>query len=211
LTPNHGTQYVVTRWYRAPELLLSCTEYTSAIDIWSVGCIFAELIARRPIFPGKDYIHQLNLITRIMGSPEPTKLDWIQSDKARRYLISLPQCPPADLTQLFPRASDAALECVVGMLAFTPSQRMRVEDVLSHTYLASLSDPQDEPVAPGPFQFPFDDVKLLSDDDVRELVEEECSNYLHLREEQPPPGKIQCACCLCVHVPYCWRRIGTLG
>ncbi|MBA0646263.1 hypothetical protein Goklo_014240, partial [Gossypium klotzschianum] len=57
------TEYVVTRWYRAPELLLNCSEYTAAIDIWSVGCILGEITSRQPLFPGKDYVHQLRLIT----------------------------------------------------------------------------------------------------------------------------------------------------
>ncbi|RZB53425.1 mitogen-activated protein kinase homolog MMK2-like isoform X2 [Glycine soja] len=59
------TEYVVTRWYRAPELLLNCSEYTAAIDIWSVGCILGEIITRQPLFPGKDYVHQLRLITEL--------------------------------------------------------------------------------------------------------------------------------------------------
>ena len=59
------TEYVVTRWYRAPELLLNCSEYTAAIDIWSVGCIFMEILKREPLFPGRDYVQQLNLITQV--------------------------------------------------------------------------------------------------------------------------------------------------
>lgn len=62
------TEYVVTRWYRAPELLLNCSEYTAAIDIWSVGCILGEIMTRRPLFPGKDYVHQLRLITEVWFS-----------------------------------------------------------------------------------------------------------------------------------------------
>lgn len=60
------TEYVVTRWYRAPELLLNCSEYTAAIDVWSVGCILAEILTREPLFPGKDYVHQLRLITEVL-------------------------------------------------------------------------------------------------------------------------------------------------
>ena len=78
------TEYVVTRWYRAPELLLSCAEYTAAIDVWSVGCIFAELLGRKPLFPGKDYVHQLNLITRVIGSPSEVRsphTDWSPYDR----------------------------------------------------------------------------------------------------------------------------------
>ncbi|XP_056863303.1 mitogen-activated protein kinase 12-like [Raphanus sativus] len=59
------TEYVVTRWYRAPELLLNCSEYTAAIDIWSVGCILGEIMTGQPLFPGKDYVHQLRLITEV--------------------------------------------------------------------------------------------------------------------------------------------------
>ena len=59
------TEYVVTRWYRAPELLLNCSEYTAAIDVWSVGCIFMELLNREPLFPGRDYVQQLRLITEV--------------------------------------------------------------------------------------------------------------------------------------------------
>lgn len=59
---NQGlTEYVVTRWYRAPEIMLSCRVYTNAIDVWSVGCILAELLGRKPLFPGDDYIHQLQV------------------------------------------------------------------------------------------------------------------------------------------------------
>lgn len=59
------TEYVVTRWYRAPELLLNCSEYTAAIDIWSVGCILGEIMTREPLFPGRDYVHQLRLVTEV--------------------------------------------------------------------------------------------------------------------------------------------------
>ena len=62
------TEYVVTRWYRAPELLLNCSEYTAAIDVWSVGCILGEIMTREPLFPGKDYVHQLRLITEVQLS-----------------------------------------------------------------------------------------------------------------------------------------------
>lgn len=59
------TEYVVTRWYRAPELLLNSSDYTAAIDVWSVGCIFMELMDRRPLFPGRDHVHQLRLLMEV--------------------------------------------------------------------------------------------------------------------------------------------------
>lgn len=63
-------EYVVTRWYRAPELLLNCCEYTQAIDMWSVGCILGEMMTREPLFPGKDYVDQLRLITEVCSLTE---------------------------------------------------------------------------------------------------------------------------------------------
>jgi serine/threonine protein kinase len=62
------TEYVATRWYRAPEIMLSWKEYSNKIDVWSVGCIMAELLGRKPLFPGKDYMHQLHLIMDILGN-----------------------------------------------------------------------------------------------------------------------------------------------
>ena len=59
------TEYVVTRWYRAPELLLNSSDYTAAIDVWSVGCIFMELMDRKPLFPGRDHVHQLRLLMEV--------------------------------------------------------------------------------------------------------------------------------------------------
>ena len=79
------TEYVVTRWYRAPELLLSCENYTAAIDVWSVGCIMAELLGRKPLFPGKDYVDQLKLIIKTLGTPSDDDLSFINSAKARAY------------------------------------------------------------------------------------------------------------------------------
>ena len=88
------TDYVATRWYRAPELICSYyTKYTTAIDIWSVGCIFAELMRRKPLFPGHNVYHQLDLITDLLGKPTDEEIDKVRSDKARDYLKSLQYKP----------------------------------------------------------------------------------------------------------------------
>lgn len=61
------TEYVATRWYRAPEIMLTFKQYTKAIDVWSVGCILAEMLSGKPLFPGRDYHHQLTLILDVLG------------------------------------------------------------------------------------------------------------------------------------------------
>lgn len=89
----------MTRWYRAPELLLSCEHYTTAIDVWSVGCILAELLGRRPLLPGKDYVDQLKLIIQTLGPPSEDDLTFISSHKARAYIRALPPAEVRDYAQ----------------------------------------------------------------------------------------------------------------
>lgn len=86
--PSDMTEYVVTRWYRAPELLLNAHSYTPAIDMWSVGCIIAEMLGRKPAFPGKDYLDQLKLIVRALGCPSEDDMAFIHHERAKDYIRS---------------------------------------------------------------------------------------------------------------------------
>ena len=79
------TEYVVSRWYRAPEVMLNPKRYDKSIDIWSVGCILAEMFLNQPIFPGRNYLQQLKLILNILGSPSQEDLDCIVDESARCY------------------------------------------------------------------------------------------------------------------------------
>ncbi|KAK6142052.1 hypothetical protein DH2020_013881 [Rehmannia glutinosa] len=118
------TEYVVTRWYRAPELLLNCSEYTAAIDMWSVGCILMEIIKREPLFPGKDYIQQLGLINELLGSPEDSDLGFLRSDNARKYVKQLPHMPKQPFSLKFPDVSPVAIDLAERMLVFDPAKRI---------------------------------------------------------------------------------------
>lgn len=85
------TEYVVTRWYRAPEVILNASEYTKAIDIWSIGCILAELLGRTALFPGDNYLDQIQRIISILGSPKSSDISYITNDKAIEFIKSLPR------------------------------------------------------------------------------------------------------------------------
>ncbi len=147
------TEYVVTRWYRAPEIMLSCREYTKSIDVWAVGCIFAELLQRKPLFPGEDYIHQLQLITDVLGTPSESDMDFIRSDRAKRFMRNQPLRCKRRFAQMFPSASHEGLDLLEKMLQFNPAKRITVDQALEHPYLESLHQADDEPVCENLFLF----------------------------------------------------------
>lgn len=111
-------EYVVTRWYRAPELLLSCQGYGTGVDMWSVGCIVAEMLGRKPLFPGRDYVHTLNLVCRVIGTPGEEDAAAVASSKARQYLTTMPRFPRSPLSSLFPTADPLAIDLVEKLLVF---------------------------------------------------------------------------------------------
>lgn len=170
------TEYVVTRWYRAPELLLNCSEYTAAIDIWSVGCILMEIIKREPLFPGKDYVQQLGLITELLGSPDDSDLEFLRSDNARRYVKQLPHRPKQPFSVKFPNVSPVAIDLAERMLVFDPSKRITIEEALNHPYLSSLHEINEEPICRSPFNFDFER-STLSEEDIKELIWMESLNF----------------------------------
>eukprot|EP00168_Porphyra_purpurea_P014510 TRINITY_DN418_c0_g1_i10.p1 TRINITY_DN418_c0_g1~~TRINITY_DN418_c0_g1_i10.p1 ORF type:complete len:394 (-),score=105.55 TRINITY_DN418_c0_g1_i10:92-1273(-) len=145
------TAYVATRWYRAPEIMLSWREYTNAVDMWSVGCMLAEIIGRKPLFPGRDYIHQLKLVTDTIGTPSSEDIQYINSARARRYIESLPPKAKVEMGTLFPAASEVLRDLLDRMLIFDPRRRITVEEALEHPYLTSLHDPEDEPTCASVF------------------------------------------------------------
>ena len=172
------TEYVVTRWYRAPEIMLACQEYTSAIDMWSVGCIFAELLARTPLFPGEDYIAQLRLICDKIGRPAEKDLDFVTSERAKRFMASLPNKPPQSPSELFPvhKNEKEALDLLMRMLQIHPKKRIGVDKAIEHPFLESLHNSEDEPLSDSVFSFELENDEL-SRERVQELIWEEIREY----------------------------------
>ncbi|NP_999813.1 MAP kinase [Strongylocentrotus purpuratus] len=170
------TEYVATRWYRAPEIMLNSKGYTKSIDIWSVGCILAEMLSNRPIFPGKHYLDQLNHILGVLGSPSQDDLKCIINEKARAYLQGLPFKSKIPLKSLFPKADNKALDFLERMLSFNPDKRITVEEALAHPYLEQYYDPDDEPVKEEPFTF-VTELDDLPKEKLKEMIFEEASKF----------------------------------
>ncbi|XP_058101071.1 mitogen-activated protein kinase homolog D5 isoform X1 [Magnolia sinica] len=169
------TEYVVTRWYRAPELLLNSAEYTAAIDVWSVGCIFMELMERKPLFPGKDHVHQLRLLMELIGTPTEADLGYV-NENARRYIRQLQRHPRQSFTEKFPNVHPEAIDLVEKMLTFDPRRRITVEDALAHPYLTSLHDISDEPICSMPFIFDFEQ-HALTEEQMKDLIYREAMAF----------------------------------
>lgn len=123
---------VATRWYRAPEIMLSFANYTSSIDMWSVGCILAELLGGKPIFKGEDYVDQLNKILNLLGTPTEDTLRRVGSPRAQDYIRSLPIKPRVKFETLYPNASPLALDLLSKLLTFDPAKRYGCEEALEH-------------------------------------------------------------------------------
>ncbi|KAL2934167.1 Mitogen-activated protein kinase 8, partial [Bienertia sinuspersici] len=173
------TDYVATRWYRAPELCGSFfSKYTPAIDIWSIGCIFAEMLTGKPLFPGKNVVHQLDLMTDLLGTPPPEAIARIRNEKARRYLSSMRKKQPVPLTQKFPNVDPLALRLLERLLAFDPKDRPSAEVALNDPYFYGLSNVEREPCTTpiSKLEFEFERRKIVKDD-VRELIYREILEY----------------------------------
>ncbi len=155
------TKHVVTRWYRAPELIL-IQPYSTAVDIWSIGCIFAELLSmqeesvpgyedRVPIFPGgscyplsgdiessnaNERLDQLSVILGVIGTPPPEDIASIGN--ANEYIKTLRKSPSKDIESLYPAADKEAIDLLKIMLQFNPQKRCTAEEALEHNFFKEI-------------------------------------------------------------------------
>jgi serine/threonine protein kinase len=125
------------------------------VDIWSVGCIFAEFLSRKIFLPGQSGFEQLQLILQKIGTPDEDVIQRIPSERSREYLRRLPRYPKLSLYKRFPNANILAIDLLEKMIAFEPNARISAADALKHPYLARFHDPSREPDFPC-FNFSFD-------------------------------------------------------
>jgi mitogen-activated protein kinase 7 len=166
--------------------MLSFQSYTKAIDVWSVGCILAELLGGKPFFKGRDYVDQLNQILHYLGTPNEETLSRIGSPRAQEYVRNLPYKQKAVFSSLFRNANPEALDLLDRMLAFDPSARISVEEALEHRYLHIWHDASDEPSCPTGFDFHFEVVDDIAE--MKAMIYDEVQRFRQqVRQAVAPP------------------------
>jgi len=176
------TEYVVTRWYRAPEVILNASHYSKAIDVWSIGCIFAELLGRSPLFPGEDYLDQVQRVIAVLGTPSNENMTFIGNEAAKKYIKNLPKRSRQNFATLYQKANPQALDLLGKMLVFNPDKRYSVEECLAHPYFEGLHNPEEEPLAEDPFDWSCDNFELTKEN-LQNLVYEEAIKF-HPEDEE---------------------------
>lgn len=199
------TKHVVTRWYRAPELIL-IQPYTTAVDIWSLGCIFAELLSmqegsvpgyqdRTPLFPGgacyplsgdtdnAERMDQLSVIFGVIGTPSKQDIESI--GRANEYIKSLGTTEPKKFESLFPAADHMALDLLQKMLKFNPKKRVTAAEALDHEFFSGIRRSDMETVVERPLVSPA----FLHEDDIDiDVLKRKTYEEVLWFRDQPVPG-----------------------
>ena len=154
------TEYVVTRYYRAPEVMLSSHHYSKKIDVWSVGCAFVELLSKQFLFPGNNYIEQIKLIMNVLGTQDDKDLEFISNSSAKNFVKQFKNIPKKDFKNILKSENPLAVDLVEKMLVFNPEKRYSIEQCLEHPYLKNMREGIEDPVFNGKINLEFDDKNI---------------------------------------------------
>jgi mitogen-activated protein kinase 1/3 len=158
---ENKTEYVVTRYYRAPEIMLNSRKYDSAVDMWSIGCTFFELIEEEILFKSAEtYIELLSLIFKVLGTPEADILNEIENVHAKNWILGLEYVPPKKASERLKRndVSAEAKDLLDKCLQIDPKRRITAKEALSHEYFKDLFDEETDDQFPRVnFDFAFED------------------------------------------------------
>eukprot|EP00397_Hematodinium_sp_SG-2012_P035484 GEMP01038176.1.p1 GENE.GEMP01038176.1~~GEMP01038176.1.p1 ORF type:complete len:371 (+),score=109.75 GEMP01038176.1:117-1229(+) len=180
------TEYVGTRWYRAPEVVLTSMEYTAAIDMWSTGCILSELLTGTPLFKGNDFLDQIRRICEVVGSPTPAELRWIpkENETARDFVLT--KCPKYARKRwdaLIPGANSDAIALLDAVLQFDPRRRISALDALRHAYVRDYYSEDDEhPENVPTIDWDFDCIQCAAE--LKKLMFEEAAYFPSYKDQR---------------------------
>ncbi|KAF2092274.1 Pkinase-domain-containing protein [Saccharata proteae CBS 121410] len=131
------THEVVTLWYRAPEILLGGRQYSTGVDMWSVGCIFAEMCTRKPLFPGDSEIDEIFKIFRVLGTP--TEAEWPGVTSFPDFKSSFPKWHRTDIATIVPQLDDLGLDLLDALLVYDPAGRISAKQAAQHPYFTETT------------------------------------------------------------------------
>ncbi|SOV19115.1 mitogen-activated protein kinase 1 [Plasmodium sp. gorilla clade G2] len=151
------TDYVATRWYRAPEILLGSTNYSQGVDMWSLGCIMGELLSGKPLFTGNSTMNQLEKIIQVIGKPDKKDIEDIRSSFAETIISSFVDLKKKNLKDICYKASNESLDLLQQLLQFNPSKRISAENALKHKYVEEFHSIIDEPICRHIITVPIND------------------------------------------------------
>ncbi|XP_039567182.1 mitogen-activated protein kinase 15 [Passer montanus] len=153
------TEYVATRWYRAPEILLASRRYTKGVDMWSIGCILGEMLLGKPLFPGTSTMNQIEQILRVIPAPSPEDILALQSEYKASVIKHMSSRQRVAFEEIFPPSTPLpALDLLKKLLVFNPDKRLTAEEALQHPYVSRFHCPSREP------SLDFDVILPLGDD-----------------------------------------------
>ncbi|XP_030332421.1 mitogen-activated protein kinase 15 [Strigops habroptila] len=175
------TEYVATRWYRAPEILLSSRSYTKGVDMWSIGCILGELLLGKPLFPGTSTVNQIEQILRVIPAPSPEDILAVQSDYRASVINRMSSRQRVTFEEILPSSTPLpALDLLKKLLVFNPDKRLTAEEALQHPYVKRFHCPAREPSLDHDVVLPLGDDIQLSVAEYRnklyEMILEKISN-----------------------------------
>ena len=169
------TDYVATRWYRAPEILLGSTKYSKAVDMWSIGCILGELIVGKAIFQGTSTLNQIEKVLELIGKPKTEDIEAVDSPHAATILSSINVTKKKSFQSFFANASETALDFLRKLLVFNPNHRLTIEEALKHPYVEQFSSPEEEIACDHIIEIQMDDNTKFSVKEYRSAIYDDIS------------------------------------
>jgi mitogen-activated protein kinase 15 len=164
------TDYIATRWYRAPEILLGSKKYSKAADVWSFGCMLGELIRGKPMFPGHSTLNQIERVLTWTGPPTIQDLKSLKTDFGKEMLDILTKIKPLSRKEWFSNCSADAIDLIARTLSFNPDKRPTMLEVLKHPYLKEFYSKQEIVESESKIRIEVDDNQKLSLKEYRALI-----------------------------------------
>ena len=171
------TGYVATRYYRAPEIMLSWQRYTEGVDIWSAACIFSELLTGQVLFEGRDHVDQFNRIVSVLGKPDEKVVQELCTEQTKLFLLSLPNPEVPNFRARYQGIDENAIDLLEKMLVYDPKARITAENALEHPYFEHFHDLEDEPVAAKIFEWGLIEHLAETVQDWRDVIQTEIKTF----------------------------------